>query len=214
MMPTITRHRILLAAAIYTLLGELPVVISMFSPNWGTSIGPILGFSLFGLIPICGIYAFIGARRELNSIKGSLSTPDLAAKMRLIAITSASGTIIWLPLAAMIILSFFTFRDTFSPREEIINNFNNISANAYQYTLRLSSSEGRLTTFEGYSIPKRMQEWSYGDKHFFHYKIVSLYPDSIVIEARYENDIKGAVRATVGSNSQLTNWHYYGDLDY
>jgi hypothetical protein len=218
MMSTVARHRILLAATMYPLIGVIPVVISLFSADGGPSngepsnpspIGIFIALSLFALMPICGLYAFIGARRELKNMKGSSSTPDVSWKMRFIAMASASGTIIWLPIAAMTILTLIPHGDIQLPRDSIINDMNNIAAEAYSFRLRPNSMGGGEGSYLGYQIPLKMRTNENGS-----YRIVFLYPDSIFIEGQSEREVKGAVRVKIDSQGRLSNWRYFGDMDY
>jgi hypothetical protein len=139
--------------------------------------------------------------------------------MRLVAFMGASGTIIWLSLAAAVVLfSLFAPVDVQSPKDHIINDINNLGANAYQYRIHPLSDGGGGGTYLGYQIPRTIyvptQRFYYVDTTGgFSYRVIYVYSDSIIFEGRYQNHHNGAIQVNIDSEGKLTNWRYFGGID-
>jgi hypothetical protein len=59
-------------------------------------------------------------------------------------------------IAIAVGLSLFTANSIQANKDAIINDVNNIAANAYQYRIRTQSMGGGNNSYEGYNIPTRL----------------------------------------------------------
>ncbi|MBN1398296.1 MAG: hypothetical protein JXA06_09730 [Bacteroidetes bacterium] len=60
-------------------------------------------------------------------------------------------------IAIAVGLSLFTANSIQANKDAIINDINNIAANAYQYRIRTASMGGGNNSYDGYLIPSRLQ---------------------------------------------------------
>jgi hypothetical protein len=172
----------------------------------------VMGLSLLW-VPIgvvLGLYVLL----RVAIIIGREPAVEERKRLKRTALIGAGGALG--SIALVVCLSLTPLVDYMSSRDAIVNDFNNMAALAYEYRNRPLSGGGGNGSFVGWQIPKRMETWSTKDPEegTFSYRIVSVGRDSIVLEGRYQNEKTGAVRVKVDANCRLTNWQFFGDMDY
>ncbi len=102
-------------------------------------------------------------------------------------------------------IQLFGASSTSANRDAMINDINNIAANAKQYRSKLRSMGGGGNSYVGYVLPSRMGT---NDDGSFSLAISAA---SIVITGTSALGY-GTVEATIDSNGAAGNWNYTGDL--
>ncbi len=108
-------------------------------------------------------------------------------------------------IAIAVGLSMFSAQSVQSNKDAIINDLNNLAANAYQYRIRPSSMGGGNGKYTGYSIPGKLQTnanatytWSVADPNVTFTGTSGQYSASVV--------------ATLSSDGNLGSWTYNGEF--
>ena len=173
----------------------------------------ILSLILFG--PILGIPAWIMGHRDRKKIKAgvmALSHQGLTTAGMILGIigTLFSGFIIILGIAIAVGLSLYSAGSISAERDAIINDINNISANAYQYYIRPASFGGGGGSYNGYTIPIKLQS-----KGNATYEIVSITETEIVLKGTSIQYPANTIQVTIGSDGRALpgSWIYCGDFE-
>ena len=109
-------------------------------------------------------------------------------------------------IAIAVGLSLFSAQSIQSNKDAIINDLNNIAANAYQYRVRPTSMGGGQGSYTGYSIPTKMatnENASYS---------ASAAANAITITATSAQYTTNTVVAVVDTDGKLGGWTYGGDF--
>jgi len=211
--------RILFSLVTFGVLGQIP---GLLDTPYAQSLPPYMQPSFYHIrlwlslviAPACAISACLTGLLKLRKSRIGESSIESLGKLRLIVFGGASGIVLACFFLAIYAATAFGSIDAEFPRDNLINHLNNIAARAYQYRVRPTSMQGGGGSYKGFTIPQQMvsdTSWSGG---LYKYRADTLHPDSILVEGRYEGEIKGTVRALLGSDGRLTNWQYSGDLDY
>jgi hypothetical protein len=177
-----------------------------------------LSILLWFFAPVFGTWAFVRARRELRRLRANSPSPHESRNTRLVAVMGASGTLIWLCVAGLVVLfSLFAPVDVESRRDHIINGLNNLAAHAHRHRTSPLSAGGGGGTYNGYHIPRAIyvpsEEFYYLDTTGgFSYRVIHISPDSIILEGRCEGYREGMIQVTIDSAGRPTDWRYYGGL--
>jgi hypothetical protein len=110
-------------------------------------------------------------------------------------------------IAIAVGLSLFSAQSIQSNKDAIINDLNNIAAQAYQYRIRPTSMAGGGGTFVGFNIPSKMATNANGG-----YVASGATATSVTITATSAANATNTVQATVDSDGALGSWSYGGDF--
>ena len=99
----------------------------------------------------------------------------------------------------------FGASSTTANRDALINDINNLAANAKQYRSKIRSMGGGGNSYVGYILPDRLAA---NDNGSFS---LAIQPASIVITGTSALGY-GTVVATIDSNGAAGDWNYTGDL--
>ena len=91
-------------------------------------------------------------------------------------------------------------------RDAIINDLNNITANAYQYRIRPSSMGGGQGSYTGYAIPSKLATTENGTY------IATASENSVAIVAASLVNPKNTISVSADQDGRLTGWTYGGDF--
>jgi len=94
-----------------------------------------------------------------------------------------------------------------SNKDAMINDLNNIAANAYQYRIRPSSMGGGQGSYTGYSIPSKMASNENGTY------VATASASSVSIMATSSANANNTISVVIDSNGRLTGWRYGGDFN-
>ena len=109
--------------------------------------------------------------------------------------------VIIISIAIAVGIELFGATSISSNKDAIINDMNNIAADAYQYRVRLKTMGGGGGSYAGYKIPSKLQ--SNDDAGY------SVDPQSgYVTLTGISSEGFGSVVATIDSNGNLTNYTY------
>ncbi len=104
-------------------------------------------------------------------------------------------------IAIAVGITMFSAGSVQSSKDAIINDLNNLAANAYQYRIRPASMGGGAGQYTGYTIPTKLQLTENAT-----YTHVVGGPDAITFTATHTD--YGTVQATLNATGQLTGWAY------
>ncbi len=111
-------------------------------------------------------------------------------------------------IAIAVGLSLFAANSIQANKDAIINDMNNLAANAYQFRIRPTSMAGGGGTYTGYTIPFRM---SSNDNAT--YPAPTVGANTIVFTATSTaNPSNGTVTTTLTADGKLTTWVYTGNF--
>ncbi|HLF15497.1 MAG TPA: hypothetical protein VI932_11480 [Bacteroidota bacterium] len=99
----------------------------------------------------------------------------------------------------------FAASSTAANRDALVNDINNIAANAKQYRSKLRSMGGGGNSYTGYILSNKLNQ---NDDGSFS---LAIQPANIVITGTSSLGF-GTVEATIDSNGTAGNWNYTGDL--
>lgn len=108
-------------------------------------------------------------------------------------------------IAIAVGIAMFGGSSTGANRDALINDINNIAANAKQYRSKLRSMGGGGNSYVGYALPAQLV--SNDDGSFS----LAIQPASIVITGTSALGY-GTVQATIDSTGAAGNWTYTGEL--
>jgi hypothetical protein len=109
-------------------------------------------------------------------------------------------------IAIAVGLSLFSAQSVQSNRDAIINDLNNLAAQAYQFRIRPVSMGGGQGDYTTFAIPSKMrtnENATYSS---------SPSQNSIVFTAVSAQNSSNSVTVTIDSNGRLGGWSYYGDF--
>ncbi len=110
-------------------------------------------------------------------------------------------------IAIAVGLSLFTSQSIQSNKDAMINDINNLAANAYQFNIRPTSMGGGGGTFAGWSIPVKMSS-----NENAQYSESGGAATGIVIYGKSANIASNTVNASVGSDGRVTSMTFGGDF--
>lgn len=107
----------------------------------------------------------------------------------------------------------FSAQSVQSSKDAIINDLNNIAANAYQFRIRPVSMGGGGGVYDkskgataAYDVPSKMKTNANGT-----YSVVTGGADKITLQGTNPQYTAGTVTVDLGSTGDLTNWVYGAD---
>ena len=109
-------------------------------------------------------------------------------------------------IAIAVGLSLFSAQSVQSNRDAIINDLNNLAAQAYQFRIRPSSMGGGQGDYTTFTIPTKMQTNENGTY------TAAPTTNTIVFTAVSAQNASNSIKVTIDSNGQLGSWSYYGDF--
>jgi hypothetical protein len=109
-------------------------------------------------------------------------------------------------IAIAVGLSLFSAQSVQSNRDAIINDLNNLAAQAYQFRIRPTSMGGGQGDYTTFTIPIKMRTNENGTY------VASPSSNSIDITATSGQNASNYITVTIDTDGRLTNWSYYGDF--
>lgn len=109
-------------------------------------------------------------------------------------------------IAIAVGLSLFSAQSVASNRDAIINDLNNLSAQAYQFRIRPSSMGGGQNAYTGFSIPTKMQT---NENATYEAAVTA---DEITFTATSAQNTTNTVVVKCDSDGRLSGWTYAGDF--
>jgi uncharacterized protein (UPF0333 family) len=109
-------------------------------------------------------------------------------------------------IAIAVGLSLFSAQSVQSNRDAIINDLNNLAAQAYQFRIRPTSMGGGQGDYTTFTIPVKMRTNENGTY------VASPSSSSIDITATSGQNASNYITVTIDTDGRLTNWSYYGDF--
>jgi len=109
-------------------------------------------------------------------------------------------------IAIAVGLSLFSAQSVQSNRDAIINDLNNLAAQAYQFRIRPTSMGGGQGDYTTFTIPIKMRTNENGTY------VASPSSNSIDITATSAQNASNYITVTIDTDGRLTNWSYYGDF--
>lgn len=110
-------------------------------------------------------------------------------------------------IAIAVGLSMFSAQSVQSNKDAIINDLNNIAANAYQFKIRPTSMGGGGGSYVGYSVPSKMVSNANAS-----YNATGASATEITITGTSGQYSGGTVTAKLNSNGELGSWTYGDDF--
>jgi len=109
-------------------------------------------------------------------------------------------------IAIAVGLSLFSAQSVQSNRDAIINDLNNLAAQAYQFRIRPTSMGGGQGDYTTFTIPIKMRTNENGTY------VASPSSNSIDIIATSAQNASNYITVTIDTDGRLTAWSYYGDF--
>jgi hypothetical protein len=109
-------------------------------------------------------------------------------------------------IAIAVGLSLFTAQSIQSNRDAIINDLNNLAAQAYQFRIRPTSMGGGQGDYSCFSIPTKMRTNENATYS------ASASQNSIVFTGVSAQNPTNSITVTIDSFGRLGGWSYYGDF--
>jgi hypothetical protein len=109
-------------------------------------------------------------------------------------------------IAIAVGLSLFSAQSIQSNRDAIINDLNNLAAQAYQYRIRPTSMGGGQGEYSSFTIPTKMKTNENATYS------ASPSPNSIAFTAVSVQNTSNTVKVTIDSFGRLNGWLYSGDF--
>ena len=109
-------------------------------------------------------------------------------------------------IAIAVGLSLFSAQSVQSNRDAMINDLNNLAAQAYQFRIRPTSMGGGQGDYTTFSIPTKMRTNENAT--------YSATPgtNTILFTAISSQNASNSITVTIDSNGRLGGWSYYGDF--
>jgi hypothetical protein len=114
-------------------------------------------------------------------------------------------------IAIAVGLSLFSAQSVQSNRDAIINDLNNLAAQAYQYMIRPSSMGGGQGSYGGFSIPSKMVT-NENATYSIGAATASASAMSLVFTATSVQNTTNTVTVNLDSQGHLNTWTYAGDF--
>jgi hypothetical protein len=109
-------------------------------------------------------------------------------------------------IAIAVGLSLFSAQSVQSNRDAMINDLNNLAAQAYQFRIRPTSMGGGQGDYSTFTIPLKMQTNENGTYS------ASASPNTITITAISAQNASNSIQVTIDSDGKLGSWSYFGDF--
>ena len=109
-------------------------------------------------------------------------------------------------IAIAVGLSLFSAQSIQSNRDAIINDLNNLAAQAYQFRIRPISMGGGEGDYSTFTIPIKMRTNENGTY------VASPSQNSITITATSAQNASNYITVVIDSDGKLSNWSYFGDF--
>ena len=109
-------------------------------------------------------------------------------------------------IAIAVGLSLFSAQSVQSNRDAIINDLNNLAAQAYQFRIRPQSMGGGQGDYTTFAIPTKMKT----NENATYSSAPTT--NSIVFTAISAQNASNSVTVTIDSNGRLGGWSYFGDF--
>ena len=110
-------------------------------------------------------------------------------------------------IAIAVGLSLFSAQSIQSNRDAMINDLNNLAAQAYQFRIRPTSMGGGQGSYVGFSIPTKMRTNENGV-----YTLGTITATAIPFVATSAQNATNTVAVKIDSNGRLNTWVYAGDF--
>lgn len=107
-------------------------------------------------------------------------------------------------IAIAVGLSLFSAQSIQSNRDAIINDLNNLAAQAYQFRIRPASMAGGGGAYTGFSIPSKMS----ANENASYTTVVTA--NSVTVTSKSTQDVANTVVVVIDSNGKLGSWTYGG----
>jgi hypothetical protein len=111
-------------------------------------------------------------------------------------------------IAIAVGLSLFSAQSIQSNKDAIINDLNNIAAQAYQYRIRPTSMAGGGGTYVGFSIPSKMATNANGN-----YVASGATAASVTLTATSSTLASNTIKVVVDANGTLAHWSLSGQFN-
>ncbi len=109
-------------------------------------------------------------------------------------------------IAIAVGLSLFSAQSVQSNRDAIINDLNNLAAQAYQFRMRPSTMSGGQGDYTTFVIPTKLQTNENGTY------TAATTTNTVVFTAVSAQNASNSIKVTIDSNGKLGNWSYFGDF--
>lgn len=109
-------------------------------------------------------------------------------------------------IAIAVGLSMFSAQNVQANRDAIINDLNNLAANAYQYYIRPSSMGGGSNSYTGWTIPSTLDTT---DNATYAATVTAT---TVTFTATSSQNTSNTVTVTLASNGKLSGWSYAGEF--
>ena len=109
-------------------------------------------------------------------------------------------------IAIAVGLSLFSAQSVQSNRDAIIDDLNNLAAQAYQFRIRPTSMGGGQGDYTTFAIPTKMKT----NENATYSSAPTT--NQIVFTAVSAQNASNSVTVTIDSNGRLNGWSYYGDF--
>jgi hypothetical protein len=120
-------------------------------------------------------------------------------------------------IAIAVGLSLFSAQSIQANKDAMINDLNNIAAQAYQHRIRPSSMGGGQQSYDGtgsngitgqkFTLPSKM-----ATNENATYSVQSMDANSVVIVATSTQNTNNQITVTIASDGKLSGWSYVGDF--
>ncbi|MCI0556276.1 MAG: hypothetical protein L0287_35480 [Anaerolineae bacterium] len=169
----------------------------------------ILSVLLFG--PFLGIPAWVMGNSDLKKIRAGLiaaSAKGLTQGGMILGIVGTFFgvfTIIIIGIAIAVGLSMFSAQSISWNKDGMINELNNLCANAYQYRTLPASEGGGAGSYLGYEIPEEMAETENGV-----YRVTVALKDTIRFTGVSKLDELNTITVYIDETGRRREWTYTG----
>ena len=109
-------------------------------------------------------------------------------------------------IAIAVGLSLFSAQSVQSNRDAIINDLNNLAAQAYQFRIRPASMGGGQGDYTTFTLPTKMKTNENGTY------TAAPTTNTIVFTAVSAQNASNSIKVTIDSDGKLGGWSYYGDF--
>jgi hypothetical protein len=190
------------AGMILGIIGTTISLLTIFAFGLGTEGGWEGFFLVIWLIGILLLIPLLGILTWLNGV-------EIGKKARIVIgmISTVLGAVIYL-FAVMVVFSMPFMATVESAKDGMINDLNNLFANAYQYRVRSLEKGGGGGSYEGYKIPQTLAENENGI-----YTVAVVSRDSLTLQGKSEQ-VDGTIEVKTGPDGRPigTSWKYGGDF--
>jgi hypothetical protein len=171
----------------------------------------ILSLALLG--PILGIPAWVMGHRDMKKINAGIIAISQKGLTKSGMICGIIGTffspfmIIIVGIAIAVGLSLFSAQSIQSNKDAMINDLNNIAANAYQYKIRPESMGGGGNSFSGFKLPSKMVS---NDNAKYYARVIS--STNIKFAAVSSQNADSKIYVSLSEDGNLYDWTFNGDF--